>query len=144
MQTITELGPQLGIVPTCAALGLPKATCYRALKPKPPPQKKTSHRALDADERRAVLVRHAARCRTAVTRSRRSTVYPFAIAAFPTPGQDKIRTAGSHQVSGAVTVAVSARGDARLSGADHRARLPTNRDRAAIQPSPSRPPRRAR
>jgi len=55
MQAITELGPQLGFAATCAALGLPKATYYRRLKPKPPPAKKTSHRALPVAERRAVL-----------------------------------------------------------------------------------------
>jgi hypothetical protein len=29
MTTVTELGPRLGIAPTCAALGLPRATYYR-------------------------------------------------------------------------------------------------------------------
>jgi putative transposase len=55
MQTITELGPTLGLAATCAALGLPKATYYRALKPRPAPTPRTSHRALGADERREVL-----------------------------------------------------------------------------------------
>jgi putative transposase len=55
MQTITELGPQLGFAATCAALGLPKATYYRALKPRTPRRQRTCHRALGADERRAVL-----------------------------------------------------------------------------------------
>jgi putative transposase len=45
----------LGIAASCAALGLPKATCYRALKPRPPRRRRTCHRALGAGERRAVL-----------------------------------------------------------------------------------------
>jgi len=55
MQAVTELGPRLGFAAACAAVGLPKATYYRRLKPKPPPPKRTSHRALDAVERGAVL-----------------------------------------------------------------------------------------
>jgi putative transposase len=55
MRTVTDLGPQLGFAATCAALGLPKATYYRSLKPRLPAQKRASHRALGADERQAVL-----------------------------------------------------------------------------------------
>ena len=55
MRAVTENGPRLGIAPTCVALGLPKATYYRRLKPKPMPAKRKSHRTLDANERRAVL-----------------------------------------------------------------------------------------
>jgi putative transposase len=55
MQTVTELGPRLGIAATCSALGLPKATYYRRLKPKPPPATRSCHRALGAEERQAVL-----------------------------------------------------------------------------------------
>jgi putative transposase len=55
MQTVTGLGPRLGFATICAALGLPKATYYRRLKPRLAPAKKTCHRALDGDERRAVL-----------------------------------------------------------------------------------------
>ena len=56
MRTVTEIGPRLGIAPTCAALGLPKASYYRHLKPRPPAApRKPSHRALGAEERRAVL-----------------------------------------------------------------------------------------
>lgn len=55
MQIVTETGPRLGIAATCAAMGLPRATFYRRLKPRPEPGKRTSHRALDADEKRAVL-----------------------------------------------------------------------------------------
>ena len=55
MQTINEMGPRLGFGATCAAMGLPKATFYRRLKPRSEPSKKTSHRALGADEKRTVL-----------------------------------------------------------------------------------------
>lgn len=55
MQIVTEMGPRLGFAATCAAMGLPRATFYRRLKPKPEPGMRTSHRALGADERRAVL-----------------------------------------------------------------------------------------
>ncbi len=62
MQAVTELGPRLGFAAACSAVGLPKATYYRRLKPKPPPTKKIIHRALGATERRAVLdVLHEAR-----------------------------------------------------------------------------------
>jgi putative transposase len=58
MATITEIGPRLGFAPTCAALGLPRATYYRrrrpqtaaALRPRPP-------RALSPDEHAGVLAR---------------------------------------------------------------------------------------
>jgi putative transposase len=55
MQTVTELGPRLGVAATCVALDLPKATYYRRLKPRRPPEKRSSHRALGAEERQAVL-----------------------------------------------------------------------------------------
>jgi putative transposase len=55
MQAVTDLGPRLGFAATCAAVGLPKASYYRRLKPQAPREKKTCHRALSADERRAVL-----------------------------------------------------------------------------------------
>ena len=55
MQAVTDLGPRLGFAAACAAVGLPKATYYRRLKPTPPSVKRTSHRALGADERRGVL-----------------------------------------------------------------------------------------
>jgi len=55
MQAVTDLGPRLGYAATCVALGLPKATYYRRLKPSSPPAKRTSHRALGADERCGVL-----------------------------------------------------------------------------------------
>jgi putative transposase len=56
MATITTLGPELGIVATCAALGLARATYYRRLHPVHGPfPKKASLRALPAEERKAVL-----------------------------------------------------------------------------------------
>jgi putative transposase len=55
MQAVAELGPRLGLAAACAAVGLPKATYYRRLKPQPVLMKRTSHRALGADERRGVL-----------------------------------------------------------------------------------------
>jgi putative transposase len=56
MATVTQIGPRLGIAPTCAALGLPRATYYRrrgphrAVQPRPP-----SPRALGDGERATVL-----------------------------------------------------------------------------------------
>jgi putative transposase len=56
MATVTQIGPQLGIAPTCAALGLPRSTYYRRRRPArttPPPRR--SPRALGEAERAAVL-----------------------------------------------------------------------------------------
>ena len=56
MQAVTELSPRLGIAPTCAALGLPRASYYRSrtpraeLKPRPAPS-----RSLAPEERGEVL-----------------------------------------------------------------------------------------
>lgn len=33
MRTLTEIGPRLGVAPTCAAMGLPRATYYRHKRP---------------------------------------------------------------------------------------------------------------
>jgi putative transposase len=55
MQAVADLGPRLGIAAACLAVGLPKATYYRRLKPPSPQAKRTSHRALSAEERRGVL-----------------------------------------------------------------------------------------
>ena len=56
MATVTELGPQLGIAPMCAALGLPRATYYRRRRPQcGQPARPRSLRALSAGERAAVL-----------------------------------------------------------------------------------------
>jgi putative transposase len=58
MTTVTELGSRLGIAPTCAALGLPRATYYRRRRPQsaaaPRPR---SARALRPEERATVLAR---------------------------------------------------------------------------------------
>ena len=56
METIKGIGPELGVVAACAALGLPRATYYRHLCPMHgPPPKRDSPRALPPDERKAVL-----------------------------------------------------------------------------------------
>jgi len=56
MATVTELGPRLGIAPTCAALGVPRATYYRRRRPQcSPPRRGRPPRALSAGERTAVL-----------------------------------------------------------------------------------------
>ncbi len=56
MATVTEVGPQLGIAPTCAALGVPRATYYRRCQPQDArPPRGRSPRALSAAERTAVL-----------------------------------------------------------------------------------------
>ena len=56
MATVTEIGPRLGIAPTCAALGLPRATYYRRRRPpRARPPRRPSPRALSAEERAAVL-----------------------------------------------------------------------------------------
>jgi len=58
MATVTEIGPRLGIAPTCAALGLPRATYYRRRRPRHvPPRRRPSPRALTADEQSTVLAR---------------------------------------------------------------------------------------
>ena len=36
MDAINSVRTELGVAPTCAALGLPRATYYRMLKPKAP------------------------------------------------------------------------------------------------------------
>ena len=56
MATVTEVGPRLGIAPTCAALGLPRATYYRRQRPpRARPPRRPSPRALRAEEQTAVL-----------------------------------------------------------------------------------------
>ena len=58
MATVTQIGPQLGIAPTCAALGLPRASYYRRWRPRNvPPRRRPSPRALTADEQSTVLGR---------------------------------------------------------------------------------------
>ncbi len=56
MATVTQIGPRLGIAPTCAALGLPRATYYRRRQPqRVVPPRRSSLRALGDAERAAVL-----------------------------------------------------------------------------------------
>jgi len=56
MQTVTEIGPRLGIVATCAALGVARSTFYRHRQPRPiSRQRPRSVRALVPAERQAVL-----------------------------------------------------------------------------------------
>ena len=54
--TVTEVGPRLGIAPTCAALGVSRATYYRRRRPqRATPWRRPSRRALSAEERATVL-----------------------------------------------------------------------------------------
>jgi hypothetical protein len=56
MATVAQIGPRLGIAPTCAALGLPRATYYRRRRPpRAAPPRRRSPRALGERERVAVL-----------------------------------------------------------------------------------------
>ena len=56
MTAIKTLGPELGVVAVCAALGVARAWYYRHLRPMHGPWlKKASPRALPAEERKAVL-----------------------------------------------------------------------------------------
>src|SRR5437870_2986169 len=56
IETVREVGPGLGIAPTCAVLGLPTATYYRRSKPQPASRQRPSPpRALPTAERAAVL-----------------------------------------------------------------------------------------
>ena len=56
MAAVTELGPRLGIAPTCSALGVARATYYRRRQPpRERPQRPPSPRALSPEERAAVL-----------------------------------------------------------------------------------------
>jgi hypothetical protein len=56
MVTVTQIGPRLGIAPTCAALGLARATYYRRRRPpRVAPPRRPSPRALGDAERTAVL-----------------------------------------------------------------------------------------
>ena len=47
MALVRELGPRHGVAPTCAALGVPRATYYRRWRPRrAPPPRPRSPRAL--------------------------------------------------------------------------------------------------
>ena len=63
LETVREVGPRLGVTPTCVALDVSPATYYRRVKPKPAaPPRPTPARALVPSERTAVLaVLHAPR-----------------------------------------------------------------------------------
>ena len=64
IETIREVGPRLGIAPTCWALGVSTASFYRRATPKPAPAARPSPpRTLAPIEREAVLeVLHGPRC----------------------------------------------------------------------------------
>ena len=55
MELVKQTAPLLGIVLTCAALGLARATFYRRLSPRKAQERRTPARALSLDERQAVL-----------------------------------------------------------------------------------------
>ena len=55
MQTVAELGPRLGVRPTCTALGVAPASYYRWLTPRSPARPRSSPRVLSPAERQAVL-----------------------------------------------------------------------------------------
>jgi len=57
MATVQEVGPRLGVAPTCAALGVSTASYYRRCKPQPavPASRPSPPRTLPAAERTAVL-----------------------------------------------------------------------------------------
>ena len=56
MQTVTEIGPRLGIAPTCAALGVARSTFYRHRQPRQALRARPrAVRALVPSERQAVL-----------------------------------------------------------------------------------------
>jgi putative transposase len=56
METVREMGPRLGIASTCSALGLPRATYYRRMRPsKPWAPRPVPKQALSSTERQAVL-----------------------------------------------------------------------------------------
>jgi putative transposase len=55
MQAVREMGPRLGIAPTCAAVGFPRATYYRRLRPGRSAAGRRPPRKLSELERREVL-----------------------------------------------------------------------------------------
>ena len=60
MQAVEQLAPTSGTAPTCAALGVARATLYRhrrraSAEPARAPIERSSHRALHVEERQAVL-----------------------------------------------------------------------------------------
>lgn len=57
MNAVTETGSRIGVASACQALGLPRATYYRQLHPKPSkvPVRRPSPRALPPEERQQIL-----------------------------------------------------------------------------------------
>jgi len=56
INAVTDMGPRLGVVSTCAAMGLARATYYRALRPRYGPHcRRTPSRALSRQERQGAL-----------------------------------------------------------------------------------------
>jgi putative transposase len=55
MQTVQDLGPRLGIAPTCRALGVPRATYYRGRAPPAERSPRRAARALAPAEQQQVL-----------------------------------------------------------------------------------------
>lgn len=55
LEVVREVGPELGIAPTCHALNLSRATYYRRQKPLVEQVRGASHRALQPEERAQVL-----------------------------------------------------------------------------------------
>ena len=56
INAVTNMGPRLGIAPTCAAMGLARATYYRALRPRyGPHRRRTPSRTLSRQERQGAL-----------------------------------------------------------------------------------------
>ncbi|MGH7723856.1 MAG: hypothetical protein ACREOU_00335 [Candidatus Eiseniibacteriota bacterium] len=56
MRTVQELGPRLGVAPTCAALDVARASFYRQQQPRSEPRPRpTPPRSLTEEDRQAVL-----------------------------------------------------------------------------------------
>ncbi|OGW59575.1 MAG: integrase [Nitrospirae bacterium RBG_16_64_22] len=56
IDTVTNMGPRLGIAPTCTAMGLARATYYRTLRPRHGPhRRRTPSRTLSRQERQGAL-----------------------------------------------------------------------------------------
>jgi putative transposase len=55
MERVREMGPRLGVVSTCEALGVPRASYYRGMRSRGERGRRTCHRALAAGERGAIL-----------------------------------------------------------------------------------------
>ncbi len=56
MRTVAEMGPRLGVAPTCVAMGLPRSTYYRYQRPQPKrAARPTTARSLSSEERQEVL-----------------------------------------------------------------------------------------